>query len=403
MFNKILSVLTVLCLVCSSFGILTYATYDTSSSGVLAFDSDGKLKIMHVTDTHLEESNVDDSVWLIGDACDRENPDIVVITGDNVQNCDNSEDTKKLIDKLMNVFETRSIPVAVTFGNHDSETGAMNREELMAYYNTYSCSFSVDDGENLSGCGTYNIPVKSSDGKKIAFNLWIFDSGDYDSEGHYGCVQKDQVEWYKMESDLLALQNNGKRVNSLVFQHIIVPEVYDALSKTDSQKLFSFEHMYNDNEYYMFNPDVKNYGTLNETPCCGYENYGQFDAMAEKGDVLAMFTGHDHTNAFGVEYKGIDIVNSLSTRYNRDSYSTQYGYRIIEVDESDTSVYSSRVVHWYDMISAKDVVDYMSSGDNFGFSVALDVLFRGVFQKAINEIYRGFVYCITGRQVSYPD
>ncbi len=400
MFKKIFSALTVFCLICSSLGLLTFAEYESDE---LAFGSDGKLKIMHITDTHLEETNVDDSVWLIGEACDRENPDIVVITGDNVQNCENADDTKNLIDKLMNVFETRSIPAAVTFGNHDSETGAMSREELMAYYNTYSCSCSVDDGELLSGCGTYNIPVKSSDGNRIAFNLWVFDSGDYDSEGHYGCVKKDQVEWYKEESDLLALRNNGKRVNSLVFQHIIVPEVYDALLKTDSQKLFSFEHMYNDNEFYMFNPDVNNYGTLNETPCCGYENYGQFEAMVEKGDVLAMFTGHDHTNAFGVEYKGIDIVNSLSTRYNRDSYSTQYGYRIIEVDEKDTSVYTSRVVHWYDMISAKDVVDYKLTGDDFGFSVSLDVLFKGMFQKTINEIYRGFAYCITGRQVSYPD
>ena len=58
------------------------------------------------------------------------------------------------------------------------------------------------------------------------------------------------------------------------------------------------------------------------------------NAMVERGDVLAMFTGHDHSNAFGVKYQGIDIVNSLSTRYNGDAYSTQYGYRVIELDEN---------------------------------------------------------------------
>ena len=103
-----------------------------AESNEIKFGADGKFKIMHVTDTHLEDYNLEASVWAIGEACDIEKPDIVTITGDNVQNCKNSEDTKKLIDSLMNVFETRNIPVAATFGNHDSEAGAMTREELMA-------------------------------------------------------------------------------------------------------------------------------------------------------------------------------------------------------------------------------------------------------------------------------
>lgn len=381
---------------------VSYAQNETATAQAIRFNN-GKLRIMHVTDTHLEDANLAASVWAIAQACDKEQPDIVVITGDNVQNCENAEDTKKLIDALMNVFESRSIPVAVTFGNHDSETGAMSREELMAYYNTFSCSVSVDDGEALSGCGTYNVTVMSSDGDDIKFNLWVFDSGDYDAEGHYGCVLADQVEWYKAKSDALAAANGGERVMSLVFQHIIVDEVYEALEKVEGKTLFSFEHMYNEGEYYRFNPEVTNFGTLNETPCSGFNNYGQFDAMVEKGDVLAMFTGHDHTNAFGVKHKGIDIVNSLSTRYNGDRYSTQYGYRIIEVDENNTDEYTSKVVHWYDMFGVEEAAEYKENGDDFGFKTALDIAFKGFFQKAINEIYRGFSAFVTGRQITYPD
>lgn len=381
----------------------SFAAENEAATGMIKFGTDGKLRIMHVTDTHLEDSNLDASVWAIGEACDREKPDIVMVTGDNVKNCDNPADTKKLIDGLMNVFESRNIPVAVTFGNHDSESGAMSREELMAYYNTFSCSVSVDDGFLLSGCGTYNIPVFSSDGTRIKFNLWVFDSGDYDGEGHYGCVLADQVEWYKATSDMLTAANGGNKVNSLVFQHIIVSDVYDALKKTESKQLFAFEHMYNEGEYYMFDPDGVNYGTLNETPCSGYYNYGQFDAMVEKGDVLAMFTGHDHTNAFGVKHKGIDIVNSLSTRYNGDRFSTQYGYRMIEVDEKDTSVYTSRVVHWYDMFDFAYALAEKQSGDSYGFETALDIAVKGAVQKAITVIYHGFAELFTGRQVSYDD
>lgn len=368
------------------------------------FDSDGKLKILHITDTHLKlNHNFDPTIWMVEKACDEENPDIVMLTGDIVLNCESAEDTKKLINALMNIFDSRNIPVAVTFGNHDSEQGAMSREELMAYYNTFSCSLSVDDGEELSGCGTYNIPVLSSDGEKVSFNLWVFDSGDYDEEGRYSCVQPDQIEWYKNTSDRLKAENGGENVNSLVFQHIIVGEIYDALEKTDSHKSYSYKHLYNEDEYYMFDSDRVNYGTIRETPCPGYANYGQFDAMTEKGDVLAMFTGHDHTNAFGVEYKGIDIVNSLSTRYIGLFHSTQCGYRVIEVDENDTSTYETRVERMFDNYDFDTVKEEKQNGDEFKYKMAREFAFKGAVQKFATVVYGKLIEAVTGRQVTYPD
>ena len=44
----------------------------------------GKLKIMHITDTHLDHDNIDMSLYLINWACKKEKPDVAVITGDNV-------------------------------------------------------------------------------------------------------------------------------------------------------------------------------------------------------------------------------------------------------------------------------------------------------------------------------
>lgn len=391
--KKIISVLLAIVLV---FG-LSVSAFAIDVKQPLKFGEDGKFSIMHVTDTHLESDNVEASVWLIGQACDKEKPDLVVITGDNVYNDDDAEVTKGYITKLMNTFEERNIPVAVTFGNHDSERGAMSREELMAFYNTFSCSVSVDDGILLSGCGTYNLPVMSSDGTKIKFNVWVFDSNDYDDEGEYGWVKKDQVEWYKATSDALRLQNDGEKVYSLAFQHIIVPEVYDALKKADGKPLFSFEHIFNKGDYYMFDPENVNYGTLNETPCSGKQNDGQFDAMVEKGDVLAIFTGHDHTNAFGVRHKDIDIMNSLSTRYNGDAFSTQYGYRMLVIDENDTSTYETKVVHWYDMITFENIAEF---GTN---KTAFSVAFTGMFQKFFQNLWREIVSMFTGRTISYPD
>ena len=385
---------------------VNYSPADTQNQTdkTVRFDSDGKLKILHITDTHLKlNHNADPTLWLVERACDSEKPDIVMLTGDIVLNYDNAEDTKKMINALMNIFDSRNIPVAVTFGNHDSEQGAMSREELMAYYNTFSCSVSVDDGEALSGCGTYNIPVLSSYSEEVKFNLWVFDSGDYDEEGRYSCVKPDQIEWYEQTSDRLKAGNNGEPVDSLVFQHIIVGEIYDALQKSDSWKSYSFKHLYNKDDYYTFDPNRVNYGTIREYPCPGYHNYGQFESMVEKGDVLAMFTGHDHTNAFGVRYKGIDIVNSLSTRYIGLFHSTQCGYRVIEIDENNTSTYETQVVRIFDIYDFEIVKEEKQSGNKFTYKMAREFAFKGRIQKFATDIYGKFIESVTDRQVTYPD
>ena len=52
---------------------------------VIKFNSEGKLKILHITDTHLNldhKHNFDPTIWLIENACDKEKPDIVMLTGD---------------------------------------------------------------------------------------------------------------------------------------------------------------------------------------------------------------------------------------------------------------------------------------------------------------------------------
>ena len=380
-----------------------FSSASQTTARALRFDASGKLKIMHITDTHYYFDNVDASSRLLAEACNIEKPDVVIVTGDNVDNCEDAAETKTLIDRLMNVFDERNIPVAITFGNHDSERGAMSRPELMAYYNTHSSSISVDNGDVMSGCGTYNIPVLSSDGEKLAFNLWVFDSNDYDEEGRYGCVLPDQVEWYKNRSDELTALNGGNKVYSLAFQHMIVADVYDALKKSAVRVPFSYKHMYNKKEFYYFDPKGTNFGTLTETPCSGYHNYGQFEAMVEKGDVLAMFTGHDHTNGFGVKHKGIDISNTVSTRYNRDRFSSQYGYRIIEVDEKDTSRYTSRIEHWYNMFTKEDAEKFDSAGDKYGADLVRDVMKNGMKQRVLRAFLIISGKILSGRKITYPD
>ncbi len=369
----------VLCLfVVFGAGITAFAKKDLLVSKPLRFDENGNFRIMHVTDTHLEYSNVKESVMLIAQACDREKPDLIVLTGDISMNSDSSE-TLYCIDKLMSVFDKRNIPVAVTFGNHDSQE-SFTREQLMEIYNRFPCSISIDDKDALPGCGTYRVPVLGSKDDDLKFNLWIFDSGSYDDERHYANVLEKQVAWYEDESKEIE-KANGKKINGLVFQHIIVPEIYEGLSRSKSWGIYKYRHMYDDGYYYFFNQNGDNHGVLSETPCCGYYNHGQFNKMVERGDILAMFTGHDHTNCFSVKVRGINICNSLSTRYNGDAFSTQYGYRIIDLYEKNTSEYTSRVVHWYDFYDKSCFTDIPFPKNKDEFTLEAKILFLGFFEK----------------------
>ena len=371
----------------------------------IRFNENGKLKILHIADTHLNyDKHFDASIWVIAEACDVEKPDLVVLTGDNTHPNEDPEKTKKLINALMNIFESRNIPVAVTFGNHDSEAGPMTREDIMEYYQTFPCVISIDNSEGFKNCATFNIPVLASDSDKVNFNLWVFDSGDYDEDEprHYDRVRTEQIEWYKKTSAKLKAENGGKTVNSVVFQHIIVPEIYDVLKKVDSKQPFAVNHIYNEDEFYMFDPEEVNYGTLNEKPCPGYYNDGQFDALVETGDVLAMFTGHDHTNAFGVRNQNIDIYTSPMTRYKGLAYTTQYGYRVVEIDEKDTSTYETRVERLYDVFDFDYIKTAKENGDKYSKRIAFELAVKGTVQEGFMKLYQSVVEFFADRQVTYP-
>ena len=136
-------------------------------------------------------------------------------------------------------------------------------------------------------------------------------------------------------------------------------------------------------------------------PCPGYYNHGQFAAMVERGDVMAMFTGHDHTNAFGVKNQGIDIVNSLSGRYNGGAFSTQYGYRVIELNESAPDKYETHVVRWYDFVNDKAVKALAE--DRETQTLLAEIRFVGFFQKVFTDLFVLVAKVTTLRTVRYPD
>ena len=136
----------------------------------------------------------------INASLDQERPDLVVFTGDNIAGKwvgSTVEKVRTAIDKIIQPLVARSIPFAVVFGNHDGESKVTTKEDQMAMFMAYDNCLAIDEGEALDGVGTYNLPILSSDGSRVAFNVYMMDSNDYDENGNYDGVHQNQIEWYE--------------------------------------------------------------------------------------------------------------------------------------------------------------------------------------------------------------
>lgn len=364
MTKRIFSVVLALCMV---FGMFTVAF--AQAEPTLKFDENGEFKVLHLTDCQ-DKDNADPRMLAYIDAVLKEyKPDIVVLGGDNTVG--SAENKKAAITELVNVFVANETYFTLVFGNHDYQQGVLDDEALKMYQEAggkYCLAYDADP--DLSGEGTHNLPVYSSDGSKIKFNLWMFDSGDYepmvdengnyvyDEEGNlkdigYACVRKDQVDWYVKKSNELKAET-GAPVPSIAFQHIVVGEAYDALFAESAVDLGILTPKYN-GKIYSFLPKTDNFtGFLLEFPCPGVYNEGQFEAMVDQGDVVGIFSGHDHINSYETELDGIRIINTPGATYN--SYAKDYlrGSRLITVKEDDPANFTSEVITVNDMVLIND-------------------------------------------------
>lgn len=349
--KKFISVMLCVVMLAATLCCGVSATEDYSK---LQFNDDGNFRIMQVADLQ-DNMQLNGAVKeFLKEALIQEQPDLVVLTGDNISGGSCRTDMFKSWDKkncetaigqFMNIFEDYGVPVAMVFGNHDNEN-KLSKEELFDIYEEYDCFIGTDEGDALYGCGTYNLPIYSSkDSSKMAYNLWMFDSNTYDEVyGGYDYVHDDQVEWYVNKSNELKAVNGGESVPSMAFQHIIVKEIFDIIESGDNIEGSLLN--YNGKDY-VFKDGVLKAGYLKEYPCPGTQPSKQFSSMVNQGDVVAMFFGHDHNNTFEVTYQGIDLVATPGFTFN--SYGNEdRGVRIIDINENDTSTYETRLVQFDD-------------------------------------------------------
>lgn len=391
--KKVISIVLALMLVFSVCAISASA----DSAATLKFDKNGEFKIMHLTDCQDEFPAIETMLKFIDAVLKEYQPDIVVLGGDNTTG---PKETKaQAIEELCNVFVANETYFTLVFGNHDREQEVEN-DELLPMYQQYGGEYclAVDEVPALHGTATHNLPVMSSDGSKIKFNLWLFDSGShcYDEEGNdlgYDCVREDQIKWYTEKSKALEAQAGGK-VPSMAFQHIVVGEVFDALFHESPVELGAITPKANNGKVYSLFPKTENIqdGFLFEFPCPSEYNEGQFDAMVERGDVLAIYAGHDHINTYTTELNGIKIINTPGATYNSYGNEITRGMRMITVKESDPWSFETEVVTVSQF--ALDNSDFAEDAEIDTFTAGL-MIFLGDVLIALNNVTKLFSTVIT--------
>lgn len=334
-------------------GVPVFYKSNACKAPELKFKEDGKFRILHITDIHEVDPEMDDdpdktvaitcsleTVNVIKESIKRAKPDLVVFGGDNLSGYWQEftyDYVEKTIDKITKPLRDKNIPFAIVFGNHDSEIQKFFREFQMLCYMRYDNFIGTLNAEEMHGVGNQNILIKSSKSDKAAFNIWLVDSNDYphDETGKrlngYDHIHKDQLDWYERTAEKLKAENSGEPLPSILFQHIPVTQEYDALIKVDANTEGAIKR---GDDYYIINKDYLVSGDMKETPCVP-ENRDrtQFDLWKKHGDVIAAFFGHDHVNNFIFDVEGIKLIQTFGAGYH--TYGTNHGSRLIVLDENN--------------------------------------------------------------------
>lgn len=323
----------------------------------------GAFKIAFITDVQDAYPLNSTTKAFIFEVLRREKPDLVVLGGDN---CvakytdldegkeENLTDERKeeltekvkdlAIKEICDIFVGQETYFTLVFGNHDHEQG-MDDDHLLKLYQKHGGKFCLayDPVPALTGTATHNLTIKNTAGNKNVFNLWMFDSNEYEGEGD-GAVCADQVEWYVKKSNELAATSGGM-LPSFTFQHIVDHNVMDAIFYRAPSFAGNIGRKTSEATYWLPLLRFGNFnGFVHEVVCCGYYDHGMHAALKENGKVLACFSGHDHICNYITKVGGIDYINTSACTFHAYKEDFLIGCRMIELDENDLTTYKTRNV-----------------------------------------------------------
>ena len=327
----------------------------------LRFRPDGTFKVVQFNDTQDDELTDRRTVELIEKVLDQEKPDFVVINGDVISGgCASRLEVKQAINNVVWPMESRRIPWAVTYGNHDEDSlpeSGVDEAGMLKIYRSYDYNVNADNAAGLTGTSNTIVSIASSAKKnRDAFALWLIDSGRYapgaingqnfDGYPTWDWIRMDQVAWYREQSQQLE-KRLGRKVPGLMFIHIALWEHrfmwwggVDTRTAADAARGKARHGIV---------------GERNEDECPGPINSGMYNAILERGDVKGVFVGHDHVNDYVGDYYGVMLGYAPGTgfgAYGLDGAERNRlrGGRVFELTENgdDVSI-KTRVVYARDL------------------------------------------------------
>ena len=287
----------------------------------LTLRRDGGFRILMMSDAHQKPGDDVRTIRAMRLLIDRTKPDLVILGGDNVAACENEAEYEAQLDRIASPMEEKGIPWAHVFGNHD-QTPVLSKKYQQRVYESYPHCVSKAGPEELPGEGNYFLPVMDENGD-VVFGVWGVDSqqdwknqtvplsyaGDLywdlmmpvpiQSHSDYDFIRFEQVMWYWNTSVRLE-KLCGRKIPSLMVFHIPLFE-FNAILRNANRTHLKGEH--------------------NERLSNSEINSGIFAAAFQRGDVKAIFTGHDHINTFDGVYCGIHMGFDGSIGYQ--AYGTR--------------------------------------------------------------------------------
>ena len=317
--------------------------------GKLKFNENGTFQIMQLSDLHItkKKKNNKETLEFIVNAAQNLNPDLILLSGDIINGnrlfgapASDKSKVKKAIRNLMKVLDKLDIPVAICFGEKDDDNRIYKHTQAKIYHK-YDC---VCVGESYADCGTYYLPVYSSDESEIKYCLWIFDSQYEDDTQKINAVTDNRLEWFRKMSEELKENNGGKEVYSLLFQHTFVPEIYSNLTQVPSNTVGCIQK---NDQFYIINKDNTE-GFLGEAPTTCVQT-GQLSEIRNGQNVIAMVFGNNHTNCFVSEYEDIDLIATPTA--SAFAYGDELrGLRMLTIYENDTEAYETSIYSYLDIL-----------------------------------------------------
>lgn len=266
-------------------------TYDSCLSidkenELLIVNKNQKIKILQLSDIQINNYfEVARSFDIAKEAIERTSPDLIVLTGDNLNEMAWGIHLKRLI----NFMDSFGIPWAPVYGNHDYRVKMLSiKRQNKMFENSKYCLFKKGSVENSNGNYCYNI--KKAD--KLIYSIICMDSKEKGFEPAH-------LTWYENKINNSKQLNGGNIVPSLVFFHIPIEELQYAY------------------DLYLEKPEVGN-GDIGEPLSFQDINIGLYDKAKELGSTKAFIFGHDHVNTLHIKYQDIMFCYGLKT--GRTSY-----------------------------------------------------------------------------------